>query len=151
MKRIPRNRLFMEAARLFSARGTCERAVVGAVIVKDGRIISTGYNGAPAGLDHCTDVGCDTAVDGSCQRAIHAETNAIAFSAKEGISTKDTTMYSTVAPCKNCAMLIVNAGIKKVVYQIPYKNTTGLVLLKKAGVETELYSDEDTKQELHPM
>jgi dCMP deaminase len=119
----------MELANVVAKRGTCTRGYVGAVIAIDGRVISTGYVGAPAGLPHCMDLGCDIGPDGGCQRTVHAEANAIAFAAKHGVPTKGSTLYTLVAPCLSCAKLIINAGITSVIYSRPYRDSGGLGML----------------------
>lgn len=127
--------MFTEMAKLVAERGTCERAQVGAVIVRGGRVISMGYNGAPPGMDHCTEVGCELDIDISgCQRTVHAEANAIAFAARAGISTEGTEMYCTHAPCYACAKLMLSAGIKACHYNIEYRDGRGLEILKTGGV-----------------
>lgn len=133
--RISRREMFKEILGIIEKRSTCERKQVAAIIEKDGRIISTGYAGAPSGLPHCIDVGCDIGPDGGCIRTVHAEANAIAYAAKNGISTDGATMYCTSSPCINCAKLIVNAGIKKVLFKEYYRDTSGVQLLQEAGVE----------------
>lgn len=109
---------FMSIAFAVSARATCPRASVGAVIVRDNRIISTGYNGAPAGEPHCTDVGC-LMVDGHCQRTIHAESNAVAAAARFGLPTGGATLYiwsgPVVASCDRCNQIMKAAGIIRIV------------------------------------
>ncbi len=120
---------FLELAYWFGNHSTCRRLHVGTVLVLDRRIVSTGYNGAPAGLPHCTHD--DMA---PCERAVHAEANAIAFAAKNGVSTNGTVLYSTHAPCMACAQLIINAGIDKVIYGEAYRKTEGTELLEEAGV-----------------
>lgn len=137
MKRLTRDELFMQIAQLLALRSTCERGHVGAVIVRDRRIVATGYNGAPSGMAHCLDdgVGCDVGPEGGCRRAVHAEANAIAFAARDGIQLLGTTLYSTHAPCRKCAELIVNAGIKVVCYNIAYRDPAGIQLLDDAGIE----------------
>src|SRR3982750_2479265 len=110
--------MYMGMAQLLSQRSTCLRAHVGALIVVDGRPAGGGYNGAPSGLPECLDVGC--AVDDpeqGCQRAVHAEANAIAWAARHGVGTHDATMYCTYAPCKACAHLIIAAQFSRFVYQ----------------------------------
>lgn len=147
-ERITRGELFMGVARLFATRSTCPRAQVGAVIVHSNRIISTGYNGAPSGLAHCSEVGCKLkpeVPDASpgCERSIHAEANAIVHSAKWGISLQGSTIFTTHAPCVQCSLLIISSGIREVVYSIPYRDSRGLELLRAQGVS--LYSfEEDT-------
>src|SRR5919204_5958156 len=93
---------FMQIARDVSTRATCNRRLVGAVVVLERRILSTGYNGAPHGLPHCTEVGCKI-VDGHCIRTLHAEQNAIVHGALYGVSLKGSTLYVTCQPCNNCA------------------------------------------------
>lgn len=112
---------FMEIAELVSERATCERLHVGAVIVKDNRILATGYNGSPSGMSHCSDDGCDV-VDGHCVATIHAEVNAILQCAKHGISTDGASIYVTHYPCYHCAKAIAQAGIKEVFYLHKYRN-----------------------------
>lgn len=127
--------VFTEIAMLIATRGTCKRAKVGCVIVKDGRIISIGYNGAPSKLKHCTEVGCDLYKD-NCRRATHAELNAIAFAAKRGMQTLDSTMFCTDAPCFNCSHAIIAAGVKEVFYIKNYHDE-GLALLKSAKIKVK--------------
>ncbi len=135
--RIPRDQLFNTIARVVALRSTCPRAKVGAILVRDNRIVAQGYNGAPAGMAHCTEAGCIPGPDGGCLRVVHAEANLISFAAKNGgRGTQGTTLYTVMAPCLECAKLIINSGIKEVIYQIPYKNTAGLELLELAGVST---------------
>ncbi len=132
--RVSRDEMLLRIATIVSMRGTCERAQVGAVIALEGRIISTGYVGAPAGLEHCTDVGCRISPDGGCLRTAHAEANAIAFAARFGISTNQATLYCTHGPCLDCAKLIINSGIGRLVYERPYRDSRGRELLEEAGV-----------------
>jgi dCMP deaminase len=113
----------MDIASLVATRSTCLRRQVGAVIVKDKHILTTGYNGAPTGLPHCLDIGCmrdDLHIPSGTQhelcRAVHAEQNAICQAAQHGISLLDSTLYCTHQPCSICAKLIVNVGIKKIFY-----------------------------------
>jgi len=137
----------MNVAELMSQRGTCDRAYVGAVIAREGRILSTGYNGAPPGLMHCDENnhgwGDYTLVPVSdeakevmgCKNAIHAEVNALAFAARYGVSVDEASLYVTVAPCSNCSMLLIAAGISEVIYRNGYRNEDGIALLQMAGVE----------------
>lgn len=107
---------FMEVAQVVSKRGTCPRLKVGAVITADNKIISTGYNGAPAGTDHCTEVGCLVETEtGRCKRTVHAEINAI-IQAGSNMMACNTTLYTTHFPCVECASVIANSDIDKVVY-----------------------------------
>lgn len=135
MNRISRLKMFFDLLNVIEKRSTCDRKKVAAIIERDGRIISMGYAGAPAGLPHCIDVGCIIDEHGGCIRTVHAEANAIAFAAKNGISTDGATLYCTMSPCLNCAKLIINSGIKEVVYKEEYRNKDGINLLKEAGVK----------------
>ena len=119
----------MGVARLISARSTCSRAQVGCVIAIDSRIVSTGYNGSPAGIQHCWHKD-----DEPCRDSVHAEANAIAFAAKFGIAIDGATLYTTISPCKTCAQLIINAGIKKVYYTLIHRDATGIDLLQEANI-----------------
>jgi dCMP deaminase len=119
---------FMKIAHLVAERSTCMRRSVGAIIVKDKRIISTGYNGAPRGLKHCLEVGC---------RGAHAEQNAIIQAASSGVSMEGSTMYCTTAPCATCAKMILNAGVKRLVLGGRYPDALGESLIEEAGLEAE--------------
>lgn len=142
MKRPTRDELFIEVAGLFAKRSTCKRANVGAVIVRGNRIVATGYNGAPSTMLHCIESDCELGSDGGCQRAVHAEANAIAFAARDGIRLNGATMYTTHSPCYKCAQLIINAGIAHVVYSKAYRDSSGLQLLDEAGIEFNEYEDQ---------
>jgi dCMP deaminase len=132
----------MIVALAMAERSTCPDRHVGAVIVSpDRQILSTGYNGAPAGLPHCTDVGCIALLDGKCGRAIHAEINAMIYARHE---IHGATLYVTARPCYACASAIVNAGIRRVYYlgsqhrPVP-RDRDPLLLLAAGGVEATLY------------
>lgn len=120
MERPSWDNYFMEIARLVATRSTCPRGSVGAILVKNNRILATGYNGALPGESHCDDVGCDV-VDDHCLRAIHAETNAVAQAAKFGVSTEEATIYfwgsneRTSKPCVKCYQVMKAAGIERIV------------------------------------
>jgi len=129
--RPSKDEYFMMIAKLVSLRATCPRLRVGAVAVKDGYILATGYNGAPRGMDHCLDVGC-LIVDGHCHRAVHAEQNVIAMAARKGISLEGATLYVTHFPCDTCFKLVINAGIKEIVYEEMYPNEATEILLHEA-------------------
>ena len=140
--RITRKEMFKEMLRTVEKRSTCLRSKVAAIIEKDGRVISLGYNGPASGFPQCLPQtefhrSCEC-MGPSCTRSIHAETNAIAFAAKAGICIEGATMYCSMSPCINCAKLIINSGIKKLIYVEEYRNREGLELLSKAGIETEL-------------
>ncbi|OQY25885.1 MAG: dCMP deaminase [Anaerolineaceae bacterium 4572_32.1] len=115
-------------------RSTCNRAQVGAIIVRDKRILTTGYNGSPTGLPHCTEAGC-LMVNGHCVRTLHAEQNAIIQAALHGVSTDGATIYVTHQPCLVCAKMIINAGIVRVVYGGDYPDDLARQFLEAAGVE----------------
>ena len=141
---------FMEIARVVAKRSTCLRQNVGAVIVKDKRILSTGYNGAPMGLPHCLDIGClreqlnvPSGERHELCRAVHAEQNAIIQAAYHGVSIKGATLYTTHQPCIMCAKMIINAGIAKVVYGTRYADNRGLEFLKEASIEVVFHGHEE--------
>src|SRR4051812_14091830 len=118
MERPSREEVLLDVALTIARRGTCERAQVGAVIARDGRILATGYNGPPSGLPHC-DEGCspmDRAAENGCSRAVHAEANAIAYAARHGIATDGADLVCSHLPCLKCAELIINAGILRLFY-----------------------------------
>jgi dCMP deaminase len=127
--RPTREETLLQVAGLFAQRSTCSRLSVGAVIARDGRILTTGYNGSPAGMAHC-----EHEKDEPCAAAVHAEMNAIAFAAREGVATNGAEMFLTHAPCLNCAKLIINAGIVMVYYRSSFRDMNGVHLLKEANV-----------------
>jgi dCMP deaminase len=131
---------FMEIAAVVAKRSTCLRNQVGALFVKNKRILTTGYNGAPSGLDHCDLVGCarEDVASGTRHelcRAVHAEQNAIIQAALHGISIEGATLYCTHQPCILCAKMMINARIKKVTYRESYPDETALQFLEQAGIE----------------
>src|SRR5512142_743081 len=111
--RVSWDQYFMNIAREVSTRSTCDRLHVGAVIVRDKMILSTGYNGAPKGLPHCDDIGHEM-TNGHCTRTVHAEQNSVIQAAYNGVSTKDSILYTQWLPCVMCAKTIINAGIRRV-------------------------------------
>jgi dCMP deaminase len=111
---------FMGIAEQVATRSTCDRASVGCVVVRDKTIVSTGYNGSMRGKPHCDDVG-HLMQDGHCVRTVHAEQNAIAQAAKNGASINDATAYITHCPCWVCFKLLVNAGVKRIMYRDSYR------------------------------
>lgn len=119
MKRLSWTDYFMANAELISKRSTCDRAFVGAVLVKKNRIIATGYNGGVSDTDNCDEVG-HRMEDGHCIRTVHAEMNALIQCAKEGISTDGTEIYVTHFPCLNCTKALLQAGITKITYRANY-------------------------------
>ncbi|AND78668.1 deoxycytidylate deaminase [Streptococcus pantholopis] len=122
---------FMANAELISKRSTCDRAFVGAVLVKNNRIIATGYNGGVSETDNCNEVGHQMD-DGHCIRTVHAEMNALIQCAKEGISTNNTEIYVTHFPCINCTKALLQAGIKKITYKANYNPHPFAIELLKA-------------------
>ena len=135
--RIPWKQYFMMQALVIAQRSTCDRALVGSVLVKDDRMIASGYNGSVSGQPHCDDVG-HLMVDGHCVRTIHSEMNALIQCAKNGISTEGTEIYVTYFPCFNCSKCLVQAGIKKINYYYDYHdNPLALKLLREKGVAIE--------------
>jgi len=124
---------FLGIAHEVANRSTCKRAQVGAVIVKNRRIITTGYNGSPSGLPHCTEVGC-LMDNGHCIRTLHAEQNAIIQAALHGVSTGGASIYVTHQPCFLCAKMIINAGIVRIVYDNEYPDDLSRRFLQGAGV-----------------
>jgi dCMP deaminase len=123
----------MEIARTVATRATCPRAMVGCVVVREHRILTTGYNGAPRGVAHCTEAGCILR-DDHCVRATHAEANAVVQGALHGIALQGAMAYCTHQPCVGCSKLLISAGIVKIVYRDPYPDPVALALLDEAGV-----------------
>lgn len=148
-KRPTVDEYFMEIARVVAKRSTCLRNHVGAVIVLDKRILSTGYNGAPRNLEHCLDIGCirdqQNIASGTRHemcRAVHAEQNAIIQSALHGVSIEDATLYCTHQPCILCAKMIINSKIKRIVFGNNYPDTEALRFFESAGVEVRNFKYE---------
>lgn len=133
--RINRDALNIQIASLLALRGTCERLQVGAIIVRDKRIISSGYNGPIALTPHCSEKNCD--IEKPCERAIHAEANVIGYCAKNGIKLDGTTIYCTHQPCLKCAELILISGIREVYYLNSYRLDDGIKLLKANLIKTQ--------------
>ncbi len=122
---------YLKMALEWSKLSHCVRKKVGAIIVKNGMIISDGYNGMPSGLDNC----CETDNNETNWNVIHAEANAILKCAKHGQSCNGSTLYQTHSPCKNCSTLILQSGIKRLVYIEDYKDLSGINFLRDAGIE----------------
>jgi dCMP deaminase len=125
---------FMNIARVVSSRSTCERKFVGAVIVRDKTILSTGYNGSIRGMPHCTDVG-HMMEDGHCVATLHAEVNAIIQAAKNGVAIEGATIYVTASPCWNCFKTIANSGILRVLYGEFYRDDRIFEVAARLGLE----------------
>jgi dCMP deaminase len=130
---------FMQIAHTVGTRATCPRASVGCVLMRDHRILTTGYNGAPRGVAHCTEVGC-TLLNEHCLRATHAEANAVVQGAPYGVSLAGATVYATHQPCVNCSKLLISAGVAKIVYDEAYPDPVASQLLAEAGVALVHYA-----------
>jgi dCMP deaminase len=139
-ERTSRHHLYVGIALEYSRRSTCTRGQVGAVLVRDNRILSAGYNGAPSGQAHCTEVGCwlPDGEFGGCKRAIHAEANALVWAARVGIPIDRSTLYATHATCNACSRLLVAAGIAEVVFLNDYRRRDIDTMLD-AGIEVGQY------------
>ena len=144
MSRPDWDRYFLDLCEAVSKRATCDRGKAGCVIVKDKRIMTTGYVGSPAGLPHCDEVGHDMrrllnengTVSQHCVRTLHAEQNAIIQAAKFGIPIKDSTLYCKMTPCRRCAMIIITSGIKRVVCEKHYHADKDTIeMFKQANIE----------------
>ena len=140
-KRPTSDEYFMQMAHLAATRSTCLRRAVGAIVVKEKRVLTTGYNGAPKGMRHCEEVGClrerlkvPSGERHELCRGVHAEQNAIVQAAYFGVSIKDASMYVTNSPCSVCAKMIVNAGIASVIYETGYPDELALEVLSEAKV-----------------
>ncbi|PKQ27628.1 MAG: cytidine deaminase [Candidatus Anoxymicrobium japonicum] len=135
---------FLSIARVVAGRATCLRREVGAIIVKDKRILATGYNGAPKGIAHCLDTGClrneSGAKSGTTHelcRGLHAEQNAILQAALHGVSIDGGVIYCTHQPCVLCTKMLINAGLQAIYYLEPYPDLLAGKLLKEAGIAVE--------------
>ncbi len=125
---------FMDVARVVSSRSTCDRKFVGAAIVRDRTILSTGYNGSVRKLEHCDEVG-HMMENGHCVGTVHAEANSILQAAKNGVSTDGATIYTTASPCWPCFKLIANSGIRRICYAEFYRDERIFQFAKKAQIE----------------
>lgn len=168
--RVDRKTFFMTVAKLYALRSTCLRGQVGCVAVKDYRQIAAGYNGAPPGMKHCTEVGCGGGVTvreaqldplpngeaprpaerldvvefpNGCTRSIHAEVNMVAHAARVGISLQHCTVYATHGPCLPCAQSYVAAGIGALIYETPYRLPEGLELINQANIVIVRYEPQN--------
>tara|TARA_B100000900_G_scaffold416279_1_gene451005 strand:+ start:15048 stop:15479 length:432 start_codon:yes stop_codon:yes gene_type:complete len=138
MPKLEIKKVYMEVAYQFAKCSYAERRQVGAVIVKDGQIISFGYNGTPNGFDNCCEVD-----DTTKREVLHAESNAISKVAQSTISSTGATLYVTTSPCFDCSKLIIQSGIKKVYWTEAYRDLSGIELLKKANIEVERIHPKD--------
>ena len=140
---------FMKLANEVATRTTCLRRAVGAVIVKDNRILATGYNGVPSGLAHCAEVGClrqelsiPSGQRNEICRGLHAEQNAIIQAARFGPIIEGAKIYINTQPCVVCAKMLINAGIEEIIYQNPYPDELSMSMLEEAGLTTRVYLPE---------
>jgi dCMP deaminase len=147
---------FMEVARTIAKRATCDRGRSGCVIARDKQLLVTGYVGSPVGLPHCDDVGHlmkkvihdDDTISQHCMRTVHAEQNAICQAAKLGVPLDGATVYCKMTPCRTCAMLIINCGIKRVVCEKKYhRGAESEQMFKDAGVVLEFFEEDFVKYE----
>ena len=138
--RVSWKNYFMNIAREVATRSTCDRKHVGAVIVREKTILSTGYNGSIKGLPHCDDVGCEM-VDGHCVRTTHAEANAIVQAAKNGIQINQSEIFVTASPCYDCFKLIANAGINVIYYDEFYRDKRIIEKSKEIGIQLASLED----------
>jgi dCMP deaminase len=146
MRRLSWDEYFMQIARLVSQRSTCQRRNIGAVMVKDKRILATGYNGPPTKTAHCTEKGClrtklniPSGEKHELCRGLHAEQNAIIQAGLYGINLKGAVLYCTHQPCIVCAKMLINAGIKKVVFEGNYPDELAKEMLAEAKIEMALF------------
>jgi len=132
---------FMDIAAMVASRSTCLRRQVGCVMVKERRILSTGYNGAPSGVAHCSEIGCRRMQEGvpsgervEMCRGVHAEQNAIIQGARHGVVLQGATVYTTTQPCSICTKMLINAGIEEIIFEGDFPDELSRELLKEAGI-----------------
>lgn len=150
-KRPSWDEYFMEVCMAIAKRATCDRGRSGCVIAKNNQILATGYVGSPAGLPHCDEVGHqlkkmvheDGSVSTHCVRTVHAEQNAICQAARKGVAIEGATLYCKMTPCRACAMMIINCGIRRVVcYSKYHQGEESEAMFKAAGVLLEYFNNE---------
>jgi dCMP deaminase len=148
-QRLSWDEYFLKIIEIVGSRGTCERGRSGAILVRDRRILASGYVGSPTGIAHCDDAGHEmytlTEEDGTisrhCLRTAHAELNVIANAARYGVAINGSTLYCKMVPCYTCAKTIINAGIERVVALMDYHATKqSKIIFKKAGVKLEIFN-----------
>jgi dCMP deaminase len=132
--RVSWDQYFMDIARVVATRATCDRKHVGAVVVRDRSILATGYNGSIRGLPHCDEAG-HLMEEGHCVRTVHAESNAIAQAAKNGVRIDGSAIYVTASPCWSCFRLIANSGISRIVFGEFYRDPKIFEFATKIGIE----------------
>ncbi len=150
MNRPSNDQYFMDMAELVSSRSTCVRRKVGAVIVREKHILSTGYNGSPKGTKHCEELGCirdqlniPSGTRHELCRGVHAEQNAVAQAAYFGISVNGGTLYTTTFPCSMCAKILINSGIVEIVYHTGYMDDLSKELLSETNINIRRYPPEE--------
>ncbi len=138
---------FIDITHLVAKRSTCLRRRVGAILVKDKKILATGYNGAPSRLEHCLDIGCHreklkipSGERHELCRGLHAEQNAIIQAAYHGVEIRGATLYCTNHPCIICSKMIINSGIEKIIYEEGYADTLAREMLRESGIQVEKFS-----------
>jgi dCMP deaminase len=148
MERPSWDEYFMDITRLVARRSTCMRRQVGAVMVKDKNILATGYNGTPSGITHCDVAGClreqlkvPSGERHELCRGLHAEQNAIIQAARHGVNIGDSVLYCTDSPCIICTKMLINAGIRKVIYLKGYADKLSMEMLGESGIEACLFDD----------
>lgn len=148
LERISWEQYFIAQAHLVALRSTCTRLMVGAIIVRENRIIASGYNGSVSDSTHCIDDGCYI-VDGHCVRTVHAEANALLQCAKFGVPTNETEIYVTHFPCLQCCKQLIQAGIKTIYYANDYRNNDlAIQLFKESNIKTKKVELLDVKIDL---
>jgi dCMP deaminase len=145
---------FMEITHLVARRSTCLRRQVGALLVKDKNILATGYNGAPSGVAHCLDIGClrekqriPSGERHELCRGLHAEQNAIIQAAKHGTNIENSTLYCTTMPCIICSKMIINAGVRRIVFAEGYPDRLAAEMIEESGVVVEHFRPAETLAE----
>jgi dCMP deaminase len=153
MERPSWDEYFMDITSLVARRSTCMRRQVGAVMVKEKNILATGYNGTPSGITHCDVTGClreqlnvPSGERHELCRGLHAEQNAIIQAARHGVNISDSVLYCTNSPCIICTKMLINAGIRKVVYLQGYSDSLSLEMLDEAGIEALSFAEVDGRK-----
>lgn len=142
-ERPTRAETLLTVAYTVAQRSTCTRLQVGAIASIDGRILATGYNGAPSGTPHCTHPPSEV-----CQRSVHAEANVVAYAARHGVALEGAEVYATDSPCYTCACLLINAGVSALVFHRPYRDQSGLILMHEVGIK--VYHVNTVNEEVPP-
>ncbi len=152
MKRPTWDQYFTEITRLVSTRSTCIRRHVGAILVKDRNILATGYNGVPSGISHCADAGCireqlnvPSGERHELCRGLHAEQNAIIQAAKHGVNIDGATLYCTTMPCVICTKMLINAGIKRVIFDDGYADELAIKMIAESGIDVVQFKPENVE------